>query len=496
MMINNIILNLIIIFIGVNISYTYIALPFNNEKKDFFDKEKSLEEEINYFLQSDKLYTLLSISDKVTAELYISLSYYYFFMGRGLCRSDTLSEYSLEKTNSFKNKSYCADDVGYIKDVCYSSDKISLFNNINFKNNMTLNNLSFLFGKNRYQREIYDIKKICGYIGLQIEYNNLDYKEYNFIKILKKENIIPSYTWSILYFNHYINKIIPDNILNNNKGILILGLEDKDIKDIFLTEDIRTTKAQPRYGVLDWGIVFNEIYFENKNNSDKSNYQNNIQIVFDLENNFIISNKYFFENVEKTLFKKYIEQNICFFNEELRQDGKYIIICEKEFSKYISTFPDLYFFHKELNYTFVLRNEDLFEINGDHIYFLIIHKIYNTDYWSLGTIFLKKYPFLFDSDKKTINLINIYNNTIVNKLKENNGGEKTNKLKSLLSFIKNISIILGIIIGILIGKKIWDKKRKKRANELIDDYQYEAHNNCNNGNKGLNQKENQLYEMN
>ena len=36
-----------------------------------------------------------------------------------------------------------------------------------------------------------------------------------------------------------------------------------------------------------------------------------------------------------------------------------------------------------------------------------------------------------------------------------------------------MSIIFGIIIGILIGKKIWDRNRKKRANELIDEDEYE-----------------------
>ena len=34
---------------------------------------------------------------------------------------------------------------------------------------------------------------------------------------------------------------------------------------------------------------------------------------------------------------------------------------------------------------------------------------------------------------------------------------------------------MGIIIGIFVGKKLWDNKRKKRANELIDDdYEYKS----------------------
>ena len=487
---------LIIISINSHFSNNYIVLPFNHEKSNLLNNEMSLKDEINDFLEADKPYTLISLSDQITAEFYISLRFFYFFLGKGLCRKDTLSNYSLEKSNTFKNISYCTDDLGYINDVCYSRDKISFFNNIKLNENITLNNLSFLFGQNRYKREIYDIHRICGYIGFQIEYNNLDYKEYNFIKILKKERIISSYTWSILYFNDHLNSIIPEEIKSNNKGFFMLGIEDKDYKQIFLTEDIRTIKAKPRYGTLDWGILFNEIYFENKINNEKSSYQSNIQIIFDLESNFILGTKYFFENIEKTLFKKYIEQNICFINEEVRDDGKYIIICNKNFSKYISSFPDLYFFHKELNYTFVLKNEELFMTKGNHIYFLIIHKIYYVDYWSLGTIFLKKYPFLFDYDKKTIGFINIYNNKSISNLKEKTKEENSSKLKTFWSFVKNMSIIFGIIIGILIGKKIWDRNRKKRANELIDDYQYEAYEKNKNENKDFHLKENQLYEMN
>ena len=133
---------------------------------------------------------------------------------------------------------------------------------------------------------------------------------------------------------------------------------------------------------------------------------------------------------------------------------------------------------------------------GNHIYFLIIYKLYYADFWSLGTIFLKKYPLLFDYDKKSISFVNIYNKTNHNLIKENNRKESLINLKSFWSFLKNLSIIMGIMIGILIGKKIWDKNRKKRINELMDDFQYETFENHNKENKDCKSKENQLYEMN
>ena len=123
---------------------------------------------------------------------------------------------------------------------------------------------------------------------------------------------------------------------------------------------------------------------------------------------------------------------------------------------------------------------------------MIIHKIYYVNEWSLGTIFFKKYPFLFDYDKKAISYINIYNKTDIIKLDGNIKANKINKLKNFWSFFKYIAIFLGIVVGILIGRKIWDKNRKRRANELIDEYQYES---CENKDKKIFQlKEKKLYE--
>ena len=482
-----IILYLTLILIEVKFSYNYIVLPFNNIKLNNNNKEESIQESINNFLSNEQLYTLISLSDSLTTELYLNTRFYHFFLGKGLCGKDTLSQYTLQNSNYFKNISYCTNNIEDISEVCYCKEKFSVFSNIKLDENITLYNLDFLFGTNRYSKDIHDINKICGYIGLQLEYNNLDYKEYNFIKILKKERIIPTYTWSILYFNNKLNYFLTDTIRNKNQGLFIFGLEEKDYKEIFLTEDIRTTKAKPRFGILDWGLFFNDVYFLNKTNSEKSSYQNNIKISFDLESEFIIGTKYFFDSIEKTLFKSYIEKKICFINENAEEDGKYLIICNKEFSKYIETFPDIYFYNKEFNYTFILTNKELFNFYGNYIYFLIIHKVYYVNYWSLGTIFLKKYPFLFDCDKKTISYINIYNSTNIAKLKESNieNNIENNKkwFETLLSIFKYISIFVGIIIGILIGKKIWDKNRKKRANELNDDYQYESSENDNKNNK-------------
>ena len=106
---------------------------------------------------------------------------------------------------------------------------------------------------------------------------------------------------------------------------------------------------------------------------------------------------------------------------------------------------------------------------------------------------MKKYPFVFDYDKKTISFVNIYN---INK-SDNDKNHEPEKVEEAYTFwdyfkifIIIILIVLGIIIGVVIGRLLWYKNRKKRANELDDDYEY-SNNKMNNKNEILNQnKEN------
>ena len=81
--------------------------------------------------------------------------------------------------------------------------------------------------------------------------------------------------------------------------------------------------------------------------------------------------------------------------------------------------------------------------------------------WSLGTVFSLKYKFVFNQD---LGQIGFY------KIKE---GKNSNK--NLIVLLKAGVIILLcaflIFLGIQIGK-ILKKTRKKRANELTDEYDY------------------------
>ena len=109
--------------------------------------------------------------------------------------------------------------------------------------------------------------------------------------------------------------------------------------------------------------------------------------------------------------------------------------------------------------------------------------------WYLGTPFYKAYQLVFNYDSKTIglyvskNMINVINeNNNDNKTEINNDMEKKYEKSNKTSIIRIIlEILFGIcliIVAYFIGKKI-NEQRKKRANELEDDYDYYTNKNKN-----------------
>ena len=102
--------------------------------------------------------------------------------------------------------------------------------------------------------------------------------------------------------------------------------------------------------------------------------------------------------------------------------------------------------------------------------------------WIIGRIFLRKYPVTFSPSSR---LMGFYINKeiknekekkeqkIIDEINKNKNGNYFTK--DLLGYIKIIIIaLIFTIVGLIIGKKIF-ALRKKRANELMDDYyQYES----------------------
>ena len=153
-----------------------------------------------------------------------------------------------------------------------------------------------------------------------------------------------------------------------------------------------------------------------------------------------------------------------------------MIICDSSIKNNLKNFPILYFFNRELSFTFNLDYNDVFFIYNDKIFFLIIGSEVSES-WMLGKIFMKKYPFIFDQDKKQIYFVHLnkYQDPIdnnENEEKENKNENNSNTWKYIILYSLISLLFIGIIIGIFIGRKIWKKNRKIRANELEDNYEY------------------------
>ncbi len=144
----------------------------------------------------------------------------------------------------------------------------------------------------------------------------------------------------------------------------------------------------------------------------------------------------------------------------------------------ISSFPDIYFEHKELETIFNLTYKDLFildETNNKYI-FLIINNKYASS-WVLGNIFLKKYQLTFNVDSKTFGYYKSMNYYNKNKdIKADNNKYKSNEKNNNDNHIVIMIIIIGLLIIIcsvlsfVLGMYIQKicNKRKKRINELED----------------------------
>jgi hypothetical protein len=453
---------------------SYVVLPFNIKKKSI-NLTLPIEEQIEYYLEKNSIITTISFGEKPKQlELYLTLNEYALSLSNDACLEDASSSYNPLLSKSFKNTTDYMDLLVDIKKYYRAIDKCSFYNNIYLNNNISISNLSFLFHEDAFPNESDNSNQICGNLGLQIfNEKGAQFKHDYFINSLIQSNIINEYTWSILYLNNTVNE---NDILNyTNKdfdGILICGINENDYKSIFKTNNIKTIKAGTRSSSIYWDITDLKINYEFPENKTNNYESFDNRITFNNEINYITCTESFFNSIKNSFFNEFLQKNICTIIEKIKPMGSYVIICEKDFKDKMSTFPKILFYHNELDFSFELTYKDLFVEYNNKLLFLIIYNAYGQNLWSVGKIFMEKYPIIFDYDKKTISFVNI---NIINK--SNNNKEKADNGKPIIFYLKIIIIalliIFIIIIIILIVKVIWIKKRGEISDELDNDYNSE-----------------------
>ena len=379
-------------------------------------------------------------------------------------------------------------------------------------------------------------------IGLQVDVRyNGDHGLYKpFLDEVKDNGIIENYLHFLYFFDEYEEALYAKNENKEYDGLFVIGkyphevLPNKyDIKNLFWTSTFLTgTRFSPAKNIQ-WGIKFNEVFIDYGNNK-KQNFVF-LRGIFDLDVEYIFPPYFYYETI-KNFFRPL--RKICFIDSNPRLMNKdeniyRMVYCDyEEFGKkYLKTFPRLVFKIDDFEEEFEFTYKDLFKPIYDNKYYLFL--IFTGRFWraseliiqppsypwTLGRMFLKKYPFVFDSlnqkvgyyktpkKNKTVeeNINNINNNDNIvekeeskkdvkeetnlnlNKSDENKKEKNDKKLNEIKKeekpkenkktdniFIIIVIIIFSIIIVIIIG--IWyecalnknNKKEKAQELDLIE----------------------------
>ena len=360
-----------------------------------------------------------------------------------------------------------------IKEYCYATENEEIGFNINKGNKIFKATVEYDPREDDYREDDdygddYDYStdtddkepKILQNNGLLLE------DKTNLITQLKEKNLISSYSFFIKYNQ------------NEEKGQIIIGsLPHEFDPKSFKEEDYSVSYIDLENGIPNWKKKFDSI-----NYGETSININYLTVEFSINSGFIIApkaNKDFFDTNFFNLNKNY-----C--NEELIGDY-YIKYCQK---KAIKNLKNLSFNLASLQNEKVNKLEfnynDLFikpNKNEDRYYFQIVFK---SGYyqWTLGRPMFKKYPMVFDQNKK---IFGFYENK-----KENESDDNKLSLAWILVIILIVILSCIIAFGVICYFKIKSEKRKKRAAELIDDnYEYKPAQD-NNNNQG--DDKNKLYQ--
>ena len=350
-------------------------------------------------------------------------------------------------------------------------------------------------------------------------------KKFNYKSIINSTN--SPYYEGLLVFGKLPHELLP-NIY--------------DIKNLSYTDPFFTTYEYSDTKEIEWGVQFSQVYLEY--NDNKTDHFNIYKGVFDYNVEYILPPYQFYDKI-KEFFEPLFDDEICFMEEKTRnfnKDGNIhrMIYCKyDEFKKdYLETFPKLVFKLelKDFNETFEFTYKDLFRPVYNNKYYLCLlftrrmsgggQDISSPPTWYLGRMFMNKYQFVFDGDNKKVGYYKIpiseeeeipektdeiitddiktdeTDTTKTDEIKtddtvnrtdstsDENTGNKNNKNNKPVDIVLIIvfsvaSAIIIIAVIIVLCKCLKNKdKRKKRANELIDEDDYS--NDANNEEKGIN----------
>ena len=438
-------------------SFSIIRLPFERIiPKDI----EVTPENYKYYIYESNYYTNITVgSNNQIIPMKISFDNYHSFMTISNY-SGNFIKYDPDKSTTYK-KLYGERFFSFINIIKgINSQETFLLNDINNKK-QTYNNINFVLATAPNVN-------ISGDLGMC-----LSTKDEQFNRLVDFSFILN------LYKNGFIkHKIFSINFFSKNNGEIIIGDKPSEYSNYDINSFVENNIPIDKNG-YSWGLLELQTFL-----NGESLYIRDQTAKFAIESYVIKPHSSYKEKIDELFFNEKLKNNKCVFVNESNEYSFYH--CDKDLD--LSGFPQLNFYQRTFNYTFELNSTDLFEDIGNRKYFLMnfVDEEYINSIWILGQPFLKKYKFTCNFDARTVGMY------FGIKEEGNQKGEKSEELKGkgfdklwIIIIICSITIfILSIVIYILIRMK----PRKKRVNELEENFNYEESNSSNKNNNVNNDK--------
>ena len=456
----------LIIILNIHKLYSYVVFPLKTLSKDnyVFSKKNNEKSIVKKMFYSD-VYTVFEIGNSQNVPMFLSVTQSIFQITSLLSggHPDEPEVYNLtslfknngklgffdeDKSPSFKyNEEIKSED----KKICLGNDTIAFYNNLELNNPQYLNfNFELLL---KFQKE-----NISGEIGLAFPDKDSDnYKllqKSNLLYQFKENKLINNYNWFMLY-----------DKWDNVDGRLVLGAAPHDLFPKKYSKDdlIFANSIFDASTGHNWKIKFRDI-------SLGDFHLNNLttELIFDSE---VIIGPREVDNLLLNLFLQDELKNKNCFQGSFYQKAHYITTlkyyyCDIRLKDVIyEALPNINMNSREFNFTFEINKDDLLYTEGNYVFFKLLFFIEENNIWLLGKPFSLKYQFVFNPDSKQIG---IYNPDYI----PEETGQNSIKKKVWLVLIIILLCVIFTVLGVIIGKKIYGLRRKQKANELVDDFEY------------------------